>query len=284
VIPTLLLTAAVPAVVAALFLSLAVMTRDKGSWRHGAACGALAIGFGYLVGHAAASPSEALEHLPRTSSELPLIFAPLALLIGLAESTWGRVAPLRWILRIGFLGLGALAVFCAFAQPEPDTWLRLTLAGALGIIFLLGLDGLTAIAGDRGSLSTSTGLVAVTGACAVVILIGNDVFIAQLGGVLAATLVGVAFMSWRYPTLTPLYGAVAPLGLLLWLLVVLGCFLNELSPGSAALLALLPGALWLGASGRLAKVAPGNSYAAGAVVTGLLAVAAAGLAHIPAPF
>ena len=37
----------------------------------------------------------------------------------------------------------------------------------------------------------------------------------------------------------PLYGAVAPLGLLLWLLVVLGCFLNELPPGSAALLALL---------------------------------------------
>lgn len=281
-LPTLLLTAAIPAVVAAVFLSLAVMTREEGAWRRGGACGALAIGFAYLIGHAGASPAEALEHLPSESSNYALVLAPLALVAGLLESTFGRAAPLRWILRLGFMGAAGLAVYCSLAEPEAGTWLQLTLAGGLGIIYLLGLDGL---ANDRRTLSITVGLVAVTGACAVVIgVAGSAAGLAQFCSVLAAALVGVAFMTWRYPSLKPLHGAVAPLGLLTWLLGLQAFALGTLPPGSGALLAFLPVALWLGAVGRFGKVAPGNSFAAGAVVTGLLAVAAAGMAYSPSGY
>ncbi len=231
--------------------------------------GALAVGLGYLIGHAgvatpAIPPADVTDRIPL----IALVGSGVAaLLAGGRRDVWIRVlaytglATLTYVVMLGpVLGSGDF-------PGETVTWL----VGSAVVSVLAALNvGFLDAPGRRSE--TWVGLAAFAFGAGVVLVLSNSAVLFQLGGVLAVALVASIVGAWGRPV-----GGGVPVALgVLTALIVEGFVYAFLPAPSAAILAASPLVLWLTRLRPIARLGPRTRAAIAAVLILIpVAVAAA---------
>jgi hypothetical protein len=228
---------------------------------------ALAIGLGTVVGQFATAWKATVLLLPKgpipwtewpatfwtifgDASQLPLLIAPVALLLGVLDAGWPSPAWARWENRAL---VTLLVVWLCLGWVPDETWqahaLRplATKAATFGVLFAawVHLDWLAArVEGSRLLLP----LLAVAGATAGILIAVEQATLAFLAVPLIAALAMAWVVSWFAPGISLARGGVPVVVLTLASLVIIA-FMNSpagrLPRASALLLAASPLALWL---------------------------------------
>ncbi len=200
---------------------------------------ALAVGLGYAAGHAALAGWPPFPPIEATQWLFVFALAAAALAI-LPLSTAGGRGLRRALIALGVpLPLAWPLAQHTWSKPETAAWL----AGlTLGIFALqTALDALRERPAGRWlplALVVSASLGGAT------VLLSGSAWVAQLAGVLAATLAALALAAMLWPARSP-RGALLPAGTLLFALLVTGVLYVEVPLGSGLLIAAAPCALWL---------------------------------------
>ena len=277
-----LLGVVLPAGVAAAALGLALSIRrssDGASQRRWA--GAIALPGAYLAGHVfiAGWPSwPAIE-----ASEWLVYFAAAAMVVGVVDSAPSTRWWIRWPLRVAlslavvWLLSGSMREY-RWDSRESAVWL-LGLTAAMVLVWATVAVG----AARNWGLAVAVQLVVIVGATSIVLGLSASAKLAQLCGVLAASVAAMAPFLLRSRRGSPLSGAV-PAIVFLWTgLLMIGYFYAEVPATSAVLLAAAPLAVWaamIPATQRLAHWMPAT-IAIG--LAALIAGAAVAYAYSAAP-
>lgn len=204
----------------------------------------VAVALGYVAAHIGLRgwpPFPAVESL----DWLPCI-ALLAAAVGIVEAAWPSLGRARWLLRLVVVAAALWALSSPLLQY---TWSALHAA-----IWMAGLE--IAVLGfwalienhlrrDDPVASPAALLVVATGASGV-ILLANSALLAQLAGVLAATIGALLLGALLTPSLRPAPGSGAALAMLLSSTWLLAYFYADLPTSSLILLPLACCGAWLG--------------------------------------
>jgi len=226
-----------PGLLAAAFVTGALLALAHWFWGRNSPAGAFAVGAGYLAGHIAAAGWPALP--PAEATQWLFYFALAGLLAG-ALDTSVRASSLSrvgvWLLSSAIL-LGLLLrikIQSAWTAPQSILWLT-----ALAAVTLVLTTSLLKIARpNAGAIFTLLVAAIVCGGTGIALVLSGSLLLGQLGFVLAAA-VGVALLAaWFFREMPLATGAVPVIVLLLIGLWVSGYFYADLPALSAVLFAL----------------------------------------------
>jgi hypothetical protein len=227
-----------PGAVLPLVVSLAVLAltrrRRAAAGTPSAWGGALAVGGGYLAGHAALAGGPPVPPLERVDWLWCLAAAAV-----LVCTVAGLVAPRDW-LRWGLRAPLGAAVLVLLLLPLLKTWGRgettawLAGLGAAALVLWAALDAVVARGPGTGAPLL---LVVLALGSSLVLLVSGSAVYGQLGLALTASLAGSLAAACWTPSLLPPRGLATVVGVLLPGLWLLGYFYAEVPAASAALLA-----------------------------------------------
>ena len=276
-----------PAVLAGAVLLVAWWPRKGGAGATGPVGGghwggAVGLALGYVLGH---SLLVGFPSFPATESTQWLVWLALgAMALGLADALIRVPESARWAARAA----SSLLVSWLILRPlTVSTW-----NGALVSALWIGGAALAVLAfwtlvdravRARPGAGMPIAFLALTSGGSAVLLLSASVLLAQLAGVVAATLGAAMVLAFVRPDLSLERGAVPVVGVLLPALWLNGYFYAEMPLASALLLTLAPAALWLGRLGPLRDLRRWKSAIAhvGAVLAPVLLALGLALASQP---
>jgi hypothetical protein len=229
----LLLGAGVPLVVSLAVLALTRRRRAAAGAPSGWG-GALAVGGGYLAGHAAlvggppVPPKERVDWLWCLTAAAVLVCTVAGLVAPRDWLRWGLRAPLGGAVLVLLL----LPFLKTWGRGETTVWLAGL--GAAGLVLWAGLD---AVAARGPGIGAPLLLVLLALGSSLVLLLSGSAVYGQLGLALTAALAGSLVAACWAPSLLPPRGLATVVGVLLSGLWLLGYFYAEVPAVSAALLA-----------------------------------------------
>ena len=221
-------------------------------WRRGGAAagghwgGAIGLAAGYAVGHGLLAGWPAFPAVSSTQWLFWLAFGAMG--IGLLDALVRLPAAARW----GIRGATSLLVGWILLRPLTATW-----GAGTSVLWILavgaGIFAFWSLADravrDRPGAGMPIAFLALTAGGSAVLLLSASALLAQLAGVVAATLGAAMVLAFWRPSVSLERGAVPVVGVLLPALWVSGHFYAEMPLASAALLLVAPAALWLGRIG-----------------------------------
>jgi hypothetical protein len=196
--------------------------------------GALAVGGGYLAGHAALAGGPPVPPLERVDWLWCLTAAAVA--VCTVAALLPPRAWLRWGLRVPLAGAVLVLLLLPFLKTwgHGETMAWLAGLGAAGVVLWAALDSL---AGRGPGTGAPLLLVVLALGSTLVLLLSGSAVYGQLGLALTASLAGSLAAACWAPSLLPPRGLATVVGVVLPGLWLLGYFYAEVPAASAALLA-----------------------------------------------
>jgi hypothetical protein len=215
-----------------------VLTRCR--WKSAGRCpGAIAIGAGYIAGHALAAGLAPFP--PRSATPWLFWFAVIGIIAAAADS----LVRLKGTIRL-VVWATICTVACRFILQPKFSYAWSSAEGPFWVVaFAVGLVGLTCVLdlmerrafGPATLFSVTT--VLGTGTC-IALMLSGSLLLGQLACVLTAIAATCFLLIIAVTTPVPPTGAAAPLSLVCSGLWLSGFFYAELPPASAVLLAVAP--------------------------------------------
>ncbi|MBI1923763.1 hypothetical protein HYR99_05885 [Candidatus Poribacteria bacterium] len=239
----------------------------------GAWAGGLALGAGYIVGHAGVIGWPPFPPVEATQWLVYLAIAASA--VGLLEARWGRSTWVRWGVRLLLLGMTLWLLLRPMLKHNWGPGEAVAWLAGLGIALLLFWGGLDALVKRLSGVSLPLTLLIVAAGGSVVLGLSGSLLLGQLEGALAAALGVSLVVAWWRPAMSLARSALPVVTVLLAGLWMAGYFYAQVPAASALLLAVAPMAAWVGQIPSMRRAAPWQvnlARAAGVLIPVLLAV------------
>ncbi len=270
-----------PAVITAVVLLLAWVSRERAEQAARGWLGALALGGAYALGQAVAFGG--LPSLPPIQASDAIFWLAVgSTILAAVESLFGvprwpqRLLRLAFCLAVPWLLLARLIERGGVSEPV------LTVGGLAFALLVLWL-ALAAWSERCAGASIPLVLWWVTSAGSIALLLSGSIVYAKFAGILAATLGACAVVAWLRPAFllgAGAAGVVVTLDACLW---IAGVWISELPATVAILLALGPLLSMAGELGPVARLSPRKAVLARLVLSSLSLLPALFLAWVEAP-
>jgi hypothetical protein len=244
------------------------------------AAAALAIGSGYIAGHAAI----ALPAFPplEVTDRIPFLVA-FATLLGFLDSVWPSPAWVRWENRLLLTALVLGAILGPVLANIGETRSEILWVAGLGVVLLASWVNLDALAARLAPAPLALSLLIITGGVGGVLLVSGSLILGQLGLALAAALAAVVVFSTRGPGLSLDRGGVPILTTIVGALLIDGHIYAGLPASAAFVLLPAPLAPWVCQLGPVRRASAWKGSALAVVVTLIPVSVALGIALAASP-